>query len=56
MKRKVLISLITISLLIEGVLIYHLFSSNEILSEVREINLKEEQSIAIMVQDTEGGD
>ena len=51
MKRKVLISLITISLLIEGALIYHLFSSsNKVLEEVKIVNLKNDKSIAIMVQ------
>ena len=53
MKRKILISLITISILLEGVFIYHLFSptNNKLLEEVNTKDLSSnDKSIAIMVQ------
>ena len=53
MKRKILISLITISILLEGVFIYHLFSPTNN-KELEEVNTKDlssnDKSLAIMVQ------
>ena len=58
MKRKVLISLIIISILIEGVFIYHLFNPLNIKElekvQTQKILSSNDKSIAILVQDTNG--
>ena len=56
MKRKILISLITISILLEGAFIYQLFipTEDQVLEDIKTIDLKKDKSIAIQIQNSDG--